>query len=96
MAIFMVQLTAPGAYTAADAPNVVIPFKPKRILIVNQDVTPANTIQVSVDGAADCANLIPGINPQLELRQQTTRLWIKRAAAGGAVMVLAEDTSLVA
>jgi hypothetical protein len=93
MAIFQQVVAAPAAYTAPDVPSVVIPFIPKRIVIVNQDAAIANAVQVSFDGATDALNLVPTINPREQLHQRVTRLWVKRSAGTPSVLFVAEDVT---
>ena len=91
MAIFsQVVATAPLAYPSS--PQVTIPFTPKRIVVVNQNVAAADVAQVSFDGVSDAFTLKPTVNATMEVRQRSTKLWVKGTNTPN-VMVFAEDTA---
>jgi hypothetical protein len=93
MSAYSVRVTAPAAFPAATAPSVVIPFEPRRVLILNEDGTPANYVEWSFDAGDNVhGRLTPGTNASYESTQHGTRIWLRRGAGTPSVQVIAEDT----
>lgn len=92
MSNYMVRVncSALTAYAAQTAPDVTIPFEPKRVAIVNESAVIA--VFASFDGIADHARLTPGQPTQgLQFENGATKIWFKREAAGaGYVQIIAE------
>lgn len=74
-----------GSYTAD--PQVVIPFEPDRIVIINEDA--AGSAYVSFDGATDHIHLTGGAAPVV-LKQKATRIWLRDDTGAGDVQIIAE------
>jgi len=95
MAIYSATVAAPAAFGAYNAPDVTIPFQPKRITIINNDSTLANYVEFSFQGDSASTvvhgRVIPTVNAAYESRQDATKVWFKRAAGTPNVTVIAES-----
>lgn len=88
MAIFQTTIASPAAYTAADAPNVVIPFEPRRIKIVLFDTGAGKTVEVSFDGVNDHAALsFDNDFLVCDLHQNVRNIWVKGSSAAVAQII---------
>lgn len=91
MAAFTAVVAVAAAYPAANAPDVTIPFLPKRITIINEDPAVANQVTWSFDGTNDHGAVKPTINPVFTSTSKVTHIWFKRAAGTPNVRVIAES-----
>lgn len=91
MSIFSKTITPGAAYPAVAAPDVEIPWQPKRVTIINNDPAIANKVLFSYDGAGDDGQLTPTINGVYESRQAVQKIWFKKAAGAPTVTVIAES-----
>ena len=87
---YSVAVTAPAAFAAVTAPDITIPFVPTSVLVIIEDTTAANTVEVSFDSSATHGKLIPGTVTGLRFENGRTRIWLKRAAGTPVVRVVAE------
>lgn len=63
-------------------PQVVIPFEPRSIMVVNQDED-GDAVEISFDGVTVHARLLnTGPSAGLVLNQLSQRLWIRSVLAG--------------
>lgn len=86
----VITLDAVSAYPTQ--PQVVVPFDPKTIAIINEGPTGANAL-VSFDGVNDHAQLTPGTpSCGMVFKQSVRGVWLKRGAvtSGIVVQVIAE------
>lgn len=93
MAIYRTTLTLDAVAAYPGTPQVIIPFLPKTIAVINEGPTGALAM-VSFDGVNDHAQLTPGTpSAGIVFTQHTMTLWFKRGAAvtGIAVQIIAED-----
>jgi hypothetical protein len=79
-----------SATTYPTTAQVVIPFEPKTITIVNTSTTAANVVTPSFDGTTDALPLTPAINPGHQFQQNMLKVWLKIAAGSANVHVYAE------
>lgn len=82
-AIFRISVDVSGqaAYPAANAPQVVIPFEPKTIMILLEDTT--DDAFASFDGSNDHLHMVPGTpGAGVRFEQRTRNVWLRRGAAG--------------
>ena len=87
MAIYRQVITLDAVSSYPGTPQVVIPFVPKSIAVVNEGPTGANAF-VSFDGQSDDAQLTPGTpSAGMVFSQRTTRVWLKRGAAASGIVV---------
>lgn len=94
MAIYSAAVTAPVAFPAVDAPSFTIPFQPKSIVIINEDATPANYVEFSLEGGTNAAvhgKLIPTIVAGLKITQPVTKIWVRLGAGTPTVRIVAEQ-----
>lgn len=80
MSVFseIVDVSGQSAYPAQDSPQVVIPFEPRSIAIVNEDGV--DDAFVSFDGVNDQGHLIGGATT--EFSQRVTKVWLRRGDVG--------------
>ena len=95
MAIYSATVAAPAAFAAKTAPDVTLPFTPKRVTIINNDPAVANYVEFSFEGnAADTivhGRVTPTVNPVYESRQDIAKIWLKRAAGAPNITIIAES-----
>lgn len=82
MSVFseIVDVSGQAAYPTLDSPQVVIPFEPRSIAVINEDGV--DDAFVSFDGVNDHGHLIGGT--ATEFKQRVTKVWLKRGAVGSA------------
>lgn len=92
MAIQRAAGTTPAAFGAPTTPEVTLAFEPtKGIVIVNEDATPANYIEVSFDGVTVHGRLTPTVLAGLRFEQRVTKIWLRRGAGTPAYQIVAES-----
>ena len=92
MAIHRQTVTLDATATYPGTAQVVIPFEPKSIAIINEGPTGALAL-VSFDGATNHAQLTPGTpSCGMVFQQKVRNVWLKRGAAvsGIVVQIIAE------
>ena len=75
----VVDVSGDAGYPAT--PQVVIPFVPKCISVLNEDVGTTDDVYVSFDGVNDMGHLIAGATIEYTL-QFVTKVWLRRGAVG--------------
>lgn len=75
MAVYSDTSAAPVAF--ATDPTFTVPFQPKSVTIINEDVDPANEIEVSFDGVNVAGKLIPGTVAGYKWNQNSSLVWIR-------------------
>lgn len=89
------KTVSPGAAFTLNTPDVVIPFAPKNIRIVNKDAT--NDIQFSFDGVNIHGTVVHGQSPVpipvRALPGQAFNVWLQRTGGTPACEVQADDVA---
>lgn len=86
------KTVSPGASFTLNTPDVVIPFAPKRIVLVNKDAT--NDVQISFDGVNVHGTAVHGQAPQVfpfRALQGPVNVWLQRTGGTPACEVQADD-----
>lgn len=91
MAVSYSRVSPTASFPAAGSPSVAFPFTPKNWVVVNEDTTAANYVEVSLDGTNVIARLVPGVLAGLKFDQQITKIWLRAGAGTPAVQVIAEE-----
>lgn len=79
------------AYSAVTAPDITIPWVPSSILLIIEDLTAANTVEISFDSLNTHGKLIPGIVSGLGYTNGCTAIWLRSQAGSPLVRVVAEE-----
>lgn len=91
MAIYGTTLDVTAVTAFPTLPNITIPFQPRSIAIVNENL--ATAIEVSFDGVNVHARLTPGLpSAGMVFGQKSEKVWL-RAAVGGGTSVVARLTA---
>ena len=93
MSVHRQTLTLDAVSAYPGTAQVIIPFVPKTITVLNEGLTSAPAL-VSFDGVNDHAQLTPGTpSAGLVFRQGVQKVWFKRGAvaSGIVVQVIAES-----
>jgi len=89
MAIFSAASVAPNAFPVS--PSFELPFEPKSIMVINEDTTPANAVELSFDGVNVHGKLIPTVLQGQKFEQRTTKIWVRAVAGAPVVRIVAES-----
>lgn len=85
-----VDVSAQNAYQAA--PDVVVPFMPLSIVVVNEHLTAQ--VAVSFDGTNDHWVFTPGTpGAGLRFSQRVSKVWCRRVGAGANIIMRVEAES---
>lgn len=56
-------------------PQVVIPFEPRSLEILNEDITDGDAVFVSFDGKEDMGHILAGMS--IRYQQRITKVWFR-------------------
>lgn len=90
MSIHRAEVDVSGTAAYPSTPQVVIPFEPTQIGVVNEDGS--DDVYVSFDGVSDHAHVFGGDG--VTVFQRVKQVWLRRGAAGTpptTVAVIAES-----
>jgi hypothetical protein len=88
--IYSTSVTAPAAFAAVSAPDFTVPFEPRSIIVINEDATTANYVEVSFDGVDVHGRLTPGQVSAMKFAQTVKKVWVRRGAGTPVVRIVAE------
>ena len=92
MSVFQQVVDVSGTAAFPTTPQVVIPFEPKSILIINNDPTAGDDVFVSFDGVEDHTQIFGADG--VTFLQRVKQVWLRRGSIGAPptnVQVVAES-----